>query len=107
VTDTPFAIFCLIVGAVCAIGAISNLFAPLKIDEGLIGRALLILLFSSSMTFFGSLGGTGFALALGWSRLAYVLERAYVIGGFALMSTVILFAVYGTIFSLTRRKASD
>jgi hypothetical protein len=106
VSDIPFAILCLIIGAVCVFGLPFLLFAPLDKDEGLIARVLMILFLISLGSFLWSLGGTGIALALGWSRLTHVLEGVAVISGSAALLIPLPLVVYGTVRSLIRRRAS-
>jgi hypothetical protein len=107
VMDSPtvFAVLCLIGGAVVAVTLPWRLREPLGGDR-LIGRVLLVLILLSFMIFLWSLGGTGIALALGWSRLANVLEGAAVFSGFAVLLFPLLAALYGVTRFLLRRRAS-
>jgi hypothetical protein len=104
--DIPFAILCLIIGAACVVGLPFLLFAPVDKNEGLIGRILMMLLLTSLGSALSSLGGTGIALALGWSRLAHVLEGVWVISGSATLVIPLPLVVYGTVRALIRRRAS-
>jgi hypothetical protein len=101
---TVFAVLCLIGGSVVAVTLPWRLREPLG-DAGVLGRVLMILILLSFMTFLWSLGGTGIALALGWSRLANVLEGAAVFSGFAVLIFPLLAALYGVTRFLVRRRA--
>jgi hypothetical protein len=101
---TVSAVLCLIGGAMVAVTLPWRLREPLG-DTGVLGRVLLILILLSFMTFLWGLGGTGIALALGWSGLANVLEGVAVFSGFAVLLFPLLAALYSGARFLVHRRA--